>query len=126
MKCGSSVTLDEKCSKRRVFGNEITNTVVNRSNLDEKENIKQRGSNVRSELSREQNQSIASKAFVFGPFAPPCVTETCRNSAEKQIQDWDKLSCVNQPQYRNQGKFFYHILAFFLLLRALWTENDRI
>ncbi|KAG8384771.1 hypothetical protein BUALT_Bualt04G0153200 [Buddleja alternifolia] len=120
---GSSTALDVKNSKRRVFGTEITNTMVKRcntnssidwknKNVNKEKCLEDKSKSVKDDLPTEQHQKCGSKDFVFGPFAPPNVinSEARENQNEMQIQDWENLSSVYRPQYRNQAvsDLFHH------------------
>ncbi|KAK4487384.1 hypothetical protein RD792_005984 [Penstemon davidsonii] len=115
---GSSSALDAKTTKRREFGNDITNTVAKRCHtssstgwkLNEKSTMGKCKNIVKDQLSVDQHQKYGSNDFVFGPFAPPNVTNTHENQNKMQIQDWENLSSTYRPQYSNQviGDLFHH------------------
>ncbi|KAL3813757.1 hypothetical protein ACJIZ3_015025 [Penstemon smallii] len=115
---GSSSALDVKTSKRREFGNDITNTVAKRCHtssstgwkLNDKSTMGKCKNIVNDQLSVDQHQKYGSNDFVFGPFAPPNVTNTHEKKNEMQIQDWENLSSTYRPQYSNQviGDLFHH------------------
>ncbi|KAL0450618.1 UNVERIFIED_CONTAM: E2F transcription factor-like E2FE [Sesamum latifolium] len=116
-KYGSSAALDVKSSKRRVFGTEITNTVVKRCNANSSIDwnmgkcLKDKSKSVKDDLSTAQHEKHILKDFVFGPFAPNVTnSEAHLNKNDRWIPDWENLSCAYQPQYRDQATsdLFHH------------------
>ncbi|KAL2240474.1 UNVERIFIED_CONTAM: E2F transcription factor-like E2FE [Sesamum indicum] len=116
-KYGSSAALDVKSSKRRVFGTEISNTVVKRCNVNSSIDLnmgkclKDKSKSVKDDLSTAQHEKHVLKEFVFGPFTPNVTnSEAHLNKNHRRIPDWENLSCAYQPQYRNQAisDLFHH------------------
>ena len=111
-------------SRKRMFGNDITNTSFKRNkmdlfigkdlnqNLDMKnqvENASGLGQVDKTNSNQEKKQS--STSYQFGPFAPVCVPKVIAfGNNEKQMHDWDGLATAYRPQYQNQG----NILCFAL------------
>ncbi|KAL0332008.1 UNVERIFIED_CONTAM: E2F transcription factor-like E2FE [Sesamum calycinum] len=116
-KYGSSAALDVKSSKRRVFGTEITNTVVKRCNANSSIDwnmgkcLKDKSKSVKDDLSTAKHEKHVLKDFVFGPFTPNVTnSEAHLNKNDRWIPDWENLSCAYRPQYRNQAisDLFHH------------------
>ncbi|KAL0350959.1 UNVERIFIED_CONTAM: protein transport protein SEC13B [Sesamum radiatum] len=116
-KYGSSAALDVKSTKRRVFGTEITNTVVKRCNANSSIDwnmgkcLKDKSKSVKDDLSTAEHEKHVLKDFVFGPFTPNVTnSEAHLNKNDRWIPDWENLSCAYQPQYRNQAisDLFHH------------------
>ncbi|KAH6830250.1 hypothetical protein C2S53_000219 [Perilla frutescens var. hirtella] len=95
---GSPTAVDVKNSKRRVFGDDITNTAVKKNNTN-------------TSTEQHQNQKNGSKNFVFGPFAPNVINSDSHETREGgQIRNWENLFCAYRPQYSNKavGDLFHH------------------
>ncbi|GER29446.1 E2F transcription factor-like protein [Striga asiatica] len=122
---GSSISLDVKNSKRRVFGDDITNTLVKRSNTNasfawklndsvnkgncSKDKHKLKGANDGSPT--QQLQKNSQKSFVFGPFTPNAATSADHgNRNSGRIQDQESLPFASQPKYSNRAiyELFQH------------------
>lgn len=133
-KYGSSAALDVKSSKRRVFGTEISNTVVKRCNVNSSIDLnmgkclKDKSKSVKDDLSTAQHEKHVLKEFVFGPFTPNVTnSEAHLNKNHRRIPDWENLSCAYQPQYRNQGTYKIFQLnnsGSVYLLNKIWARTQ--
>ncbi|XP_004508820.1 E2F transcription factor-like E2FE isoform X1 [Cicer arietinum] len=106
-------------SRKRAFGNDVTNISFTRSNRtdffmsgDFSQNIKkQKTQENDSGLCQEDKSNMkqgikqASSNYQFGPFAPAFVSKAgnSENSKVKQAHDWESLATAHCPQYQNQA-----------------------
>ncbi|XP_054807075.1 E2F transcription factor-like E2FE [Prosopis cineraria] len=114
-------------SRKRMFGNDITNISFKRNKVDlfsngdlcqnAKISNKMDGDNWLGQADKShQNQDSkqSSRSYQFGPFAPvyvPKVSASDNNNA-KRVHDWDSLATAYRPQYQNQAlrELFSHYM----------------
>lgn len=115
---GSDDTVDQRASKKRAFGAEITNSSLKRNRTDPLMDPQLHQKNTRMyknqhELENESKGKTlecppksSSKAIDFGPFAP---TKFKRPNPEHRnmtpIHNMENLSSKHRPEYHNQGDF---------------------
>lgn len=105
-------------SRKRIFGNDITNISFKKnkvdsfSNGDINQNSKMQskvdsdswlGQADKSNSKEDTKQSL--RSYQFGPFAPAFVPKVgaSENNNAKRVHDWDSLATAYRPQYQNQG-----------------------
>ncbi|CAN6246172.1 unnamed protein product [Urochloa humidicola] len=107
---------------KRAFGNDITNTNMDRSNLDsniqKKPKLAQSGGDIlkNCKLAVQSRLEQGKKSgFVYGPFHPAGARKQELDGGYKpgqreRAEDWESLSASFRPQYQNQalGDLFAH------------------
>ncbi|KAK4264279.1 hypothetical protein QN277_025481 [Acacia crassicarpa] len=115
-----------KESRKRIFGNDITNISFKRnkvdlfSNEDPNENTnllnKADGDSWSSEADKSHENQYSKQtltSYQFGPFAPAFVPKaTASENNVKRVHDWDSLATAYRPQYQNQAlrELFSHYM----------------
>lgn len=110
-------SLDRNESRKRKFGDDITNISFKRNKADslkdgssgqevEKQtNQKDFVDEVETSKCSELESKQSAKIITFGPFAPvtqPKASDS-QNNTENRNYDWESLASTYQPQYHNQG-----------------------
>jgi transcription factor E2F7/8 len=117
---GATVALSPSAktgTNKRTFGTDLTNTNMNRSNLDSTIQKKSRLTHSGSDILKRCKLSVQSRLeqgnrsdFVYGPFHPARARKqeldgANKSGQRKMAEDWESLSASFRPQYQNQGKF---------------------
>ncbi|KAK3159052.1 hypothetical protein QOZ80_2AG0145060 [Eleusine coracana subsp. coracana] len=122
---GATVVLPSSAktvTNKRTFGTDLTNTDMNRSNLDstiqKKPKLVPSGSDILNscKLSVQSRLGQGSRSgFVYGPFHPAGARKQVLDGANKSGQrerseNWESLSASFRPRYQNQalGDIFAH------------------
>ncbi|KAF7058602.1 hypothetical protein CFC21_065623 [Triticum aestivum] len=109
-------------SNKRVFGTELTNIGINRSQLEpttqKKAKLAQGGADILKSYNvaaQKQPGQVNKSGFVYGPFHPSCARkqepDDCNNVGQRAIaHDWESLADSFRPQYQNPalGDLFAH------------------
>ncbi|KAM3243800.1 hypothetical protein ACQJBY_055627 [Aegilops geniculata] len=109
-------------SNKRVFGTELTNISINRSQLEptiqKKAKLAQGGADMLKNYNvaaQKQPGQVNKSGFVYGPFNPSCARkqepDQCNNAGQRAIaHDWESLADSFRPQYQNPelGDLFAH------------------
>ncbi|XP_061369625.1 E2F transcription factor-like E2FE [Gastrolobium bilobum] len=105
-------------SRRRMFGNDITNISFKRNEVDlfmngdiyqhSKVKNKQQNHSCLAQPKKSDSQQDAkqtSRSYQFGPFAPDSVPKVgaSKDNSVKRVHDWDSLATLHRPQYQNQA-----------------------
>lgn len=106
-------------SRKRAFGNDVTNISFTRNKTDSFMNgdfsqnpKKQKILGNENGLVQEDKSNLKQvttkqtpTSYQFGPFAPAIVSKvgTSENNEAKQVHDWENLATAHCPQYQNQG-----------------------
>uniref|UniRef100_A0A453PLF7 E2F/DP family winged-helix DNA-binding domain-containing protein n=1 Tax=Aegilops tauschii subsp. strangulata TaxID=200361 RepID=A0A453PLF7_AEGTS len=100
-------------SNKRVFGTELTNIGINRSQLEptiqKKAKLAQGGADILKSYNvaaQKQPGQVNKSGFVYGPFHPSCA----RKQEPDDCNNWESLADSFRPQYQNPalGDLFAH------------------
>ncbi|XP_028781705.1 E2F transcription factor-like E2FE isoform X2 [Neltuma alba] len=115
-------------SRKRIFGNDITNISFKRSKVD---SFSSGGSSHNTKILNkvdgdswlgqadkshqdQEDSKQSSRSYQFGPFAPAFVPKVSasENNNAKRVHDWDSLATAYRPQYQNQAlrELFSHYM----------------
>ncbi|CAL5198303.1 unnamed protein product [Lathyrus oleraceus] len=98
-------------SKKRAFGNDVTNISFARNRTDSfisgdfSQSFKKQKTMENDSGLGQEDKKQTSTNYQFGPFAPAFVSKsgTSENTKVKQVHDWESLASEHSPQYQNQA-----------------------